>query len=57
MRIHKGKTISPLLAAWACMLVPVISPAGQGPGTRETIKSYCIDFNWDFGSKAGFAKP
>jgi hypothetical protein len=57
MRIHKGKTISPLLAAWVCMLIPVISPAGQGTSTQEAIKSYCIDFNWDFGSKAGFAKP
>lgn len=32
-----------------------ISPAGNRK--PEAIKSYCIDFNWDLGRRAGFAPP
>lgn len=42
------------LAAFAGAKTGVNLPASDGP---DEIKSYCIDFNWGLGRKAGFAAP
>ena len=54
------KTLALLISAvWS---LPVFAAGGNSQGMAkakpvEDIKSYCLDFNWGVGRRAGFAKP